>query len=30
MKSAIANEIFGFALDEIKSTHRRSDFIRTK
>jgi hypothetical protein len=30
MKSANADEIFGFASDEIKSTHRRSDFIRAK
>ena len=28
MKSAKADEIFGFASDEIKSTHRLSDFIR--
>jgi len=28
MKSAKADEIFGFASDEIKSTHRHSDFIR--
>jgi len=30
MKSANADEILGFASDEIKSTHRRSDFTRTK
>jgi len=29
-KSAEADEIFGFASDEIKSTLRRSDFIRAK
>ena len=28
MKSADTDEIFGFASDEIKSTHRLSDFIR--
>ena len=30
VKSANADEIFGFALDEIKSTHRRSDFTRRR